>query len=1452
VYKHPIDLQQGTLTLESDINRFTVQRVGTRSFRQSSEASEQTFYVKFNSAATAPDDPEIGLGDLSVHLKVMFETLIEEIKKDYGTNSWVRLFIQHPRDNFKIVIPPRYIRDFSPEDVMFYIERVLHSAQFVPADEELIVALGVVKSLSGRARRPIRHLETDITAKRSIVQIKNREDNLCLPRSIVVALASLRKNQAKGTDRYPELYRVYDRIKRHKNTLQVREAWRLHKAVGFNEGEEGLIEHIPLYEDHLKVGISVISTEALSTAVYNGNSKFPDRIFILHSIDRWTGQGHFDCITKITGLMCRQNYCQLCNKAYQNRGTHSCTVCCGICGFENCRVGERISCSRCNRECRSKMCLVRHQKGYVGKSGKHVEGLCSQKWLCPVCKVMILDSPDSQRVKNHACGETWCSVCNQYFLDRHRCFMKIEKERESANKFIFFDFECMQEDDIHKPNLVVCQTCCSLCEGFSVKELSHCDNCGFRCQACSFWNKKEKTFEKSPCALSARCGKRRFHWYGVDTRDKFCNWLLSEQNKCSKIFAHNARSYDAYFILAYLKDQGKKPNQVIMTGSKIMYLKMGDALRIELLDSLNFFPMPLASLPKSFGLTELKKGFFPHFFNTLENQNVVLDKLPAMEFYGPDRMSNGRRDEFLKWYQENRNQRFDFQQELLDYCISDVNILHEACVKFRRLVLRQTSDSDLEIQVPEFGKQGIDPFNYITIASLCLGIFRTKFLPEQHKVLLKSGVTAGCTHGYLCSCLWSKGRKVSLSSPLEVLNASQEWVVVHGEELVTSRFISSPIATVPPDEYGVKGNHSSLAIEWLILEQHRLKQSGSDGEIQHVRNGGEYVVQYKSQKGVSRYLLDGYWFDEKHGKKHAYEFYGCNWHGCPSCFPGNREEQVISGKSLNQVFRDTKMKEERLLSMGFELHTMWQCCFERLKDGDPAAKTLLSTIPIVTPLRLRDSYYGGRTNGIVLHKEMHQGERGLYMDFTSLYPSVLKYEKYPVGHPVKLFNPKWKYTVQICTEEECNYLGKRCQGFHIELPFFGIAKVTMLPPQNLLYPVLPIKMGCGKSLKLLFPLCFTCAEKQETAECKCTNEKRQFTQTYCTPEINFAVSCGYEIIHVHEILHWEKSEQYNRETKSGGLFTDYINSFLKMKQEASGFPKGVCSEEEQESYIRQYFKREGILLEKENIKTNPGLRSLAKLALNSFYGKFGQRTNLRKTKFVTELSELVSLLLDRTKCVNDFSFLSENVMQVDFTPSEDFEAQAANSNVPIAAFCTCYARLALLGVMNKLEGRVLYHDTDSVIFTTKPGEFVPETGKYLGDLTDELTCTGVGCSKQNCDSNHFIVEFVSCGPKNYAYRLNTGEVFCKVRGFSLNYMNSRVINFEAMKSALFSWMRKDPTDLITVTSEIRRDKSNVKIVNKRVSKHYAVVFDKRVVRENYETVPFGFQQKKHKPGNSGT
>ena len=81
---------------------------------------------------------------------------------------------------------------------------------------------------------------------------------------------------------------------------------------------------------------------------------------------------------------------------------------------------------------------------------------------------------------------------------------------------------------------------------------------------------------------------------------------------------HNFKGYDSYFILKYLYDNKVLPG-LIMNGAKIMEMSVLES-DIRFIDSLNFLPMPLSKFPKTFGFTELAKGYFPHFFNTEANQ----------------------------------------------------------------------------------------------------------------------------------------------------------------------------------------------------------------------------------------------------------------------------------------------------------------------------------------------------------------------------------------------------------------------------------------------------------------------------------------------------------------------------------------------------------------------------------------------------------------------------------------------------------------------------------------------------------------------------------------------------------------------------------------------------------------------------------------------------------------
>ena len=117
----------------------------------------------------------------------------------------------------------------------------------------------------------------------------------------------------------------------------------------------------------------------------------------------------------------------------------------------------------------------------------------------------------------------------------------------------------------------------------------------------------------------------------------------------------------------------------------------------------------------------------------------------------------------------------------------------------------------------------------------------------------------------------------------------------------------------------------------------------------------------------------------------------------------------------------------------------------------------------------------------------------------------------------------------------------------------------------------------------MFPLCYKCAEKENQGKCKCSISDRAFTYTYCTPEVEVALNMGYIMAEVYEVLHWPDSSVHDKSIPDSGLFTEYVNTFLKLKQQASGFPSNIGTEEEKDEYLKMYQQNEGILLNKEKI-----------------------------------------------------------------------------------------------------------------------------------------------------------------------------------------------------------------------------------------------------------------------------
>ena len=100
---------------------------------------------------------------------------------------------------------------------------------------------------------------------------------------------------------------------------------------------------------------------------------------------------------------------------------------------------------------------------------------------------------------------------------------------------------------------------------------------------------------------------------------------------------------------------------------------------------------------------------------------------------------------------------------------------------------------------------------------------------------------------------------------------------------------------------------------------------------------------------------------------------------------------------------------------------MWEHEFKDQAARNKELRDFIAQLDLESRLDPRESFFGGRTNACRLFHETTPGETIRYADFTSLYPYVNKYARYPVGHP------------QVVT----------CYFQPMEA-YFGIAKVLLL------------------------------------------------------------------------------------------------------------------------------------------------------------------------------------------------------------------------------------------------------------------------------------------------------------------------------------------------------------------------------------------------------------------------
>lgn len=1294
------------------------------------------------------------------------------------------------------------VQDFGYGEVFFdQVVGVLNSNEQFDFDESLTFTIEVVPFAGGgvhslNVRDKIRK-KLYTTLKQFSARNKscwsppsNLQPGYCGPVSLILAARHAEgfeipvPSRVKRSDR---LRKKYEREARHlmtKSGLSGFSQWPEDKILSVQELKNIVTENHRVFGDY---AVTLIDIDHGNNVLFSLNPEQEKQINIglvlRHYVIIKNMPGFFNCLTD-------SFWCSVCKRMISSKCKHQCTrAMCSQCKvISNCEKIQSIRCSECKRDFFNEICYANHLVD--GLSPAYKTNVCLEVRACNYCHVdlkckngefikdkegYLKDAYKLGKNSKHICFSRKCYTCGLKFdrlVGDHLCHVQkvtakqkeqIDEDRKTIRNY-YFDLETRVDKD---------------CDGKDV----------FVVNAAVVKKYEEDLVDFLQPHLGT---ERKTHVFKGDSAITeladfffFANDSLLNRGVKANVWAHNAGRFDLHFLLEEMVKRSKlgaKP-KLIVSGNTVKRIKIGSNLFF--LDSRMFLPMALGNFSHTFNVP-VKKGWFPHDFNRKENEDYE-GPVPDRSYFDSKIRDT---DEFKNWHAGLRREGYvwNFWREIIAYCNDDVDLLMFGMEKFSTLVYELT---------------GVFPGGgNCSLASMANQAWRLKFMPSSDDKEnpdgtdnLQIGVVG--ENGYL-----NESQSVKARQWLAYENA-----IHYGYELVYAgnglgggeKKVHVLRQEKLPKRAGTKDSdfHTQLSENkknWIARVAEKLvkERNASQGTALKRANRLYYAKLARERKmkkrppnftsyghSVKTYKLDGF----HKASNTALEFYGCIFHGCPKCFEKD-ELSPVNSESMEELYKKTVQREKDLVEAGFELKIMWECDWDRLLSGcdwsSEAERREMEEIQSSvdelglhlnsfesTPMRPRESLRGGRTNNRKLyHLCTEPGEEICYDDVTSLYPTVMSKCQYPVGHPI-VIKELFDYSPHA---------------------YFGVAKCFVLPPQDLWHPVLPASIVDSDNCeKLMFPLCRTCACEGnfEVDSCMHSEEERSLNGCWTTPELYLAVEMGYKIDRFVEVWHYEKTTDV--------YFKEYMQTFFKLKAQAKGYPYWAVDDEKKEQYLREFRELNGVELDPSKVKKDKSLYQVAKLFMNSLWGFLGKDPHKGKTtQIVTDAGTFRKWVNDASLIEKNFCLLNQNVLITQNKVRQEMKKADVKGSIVHACFTTAHARCFLYTKgIRKLGDRVLYYDTDSVIYIKKATQSCLPRGEALGDMTNELEPVEVEGEMKEI----YCSAFVSGGPKNYAlelcFRNEDGSIppyaerrvshfKTVIRGFSLSKEAQKVLNFEQM------------------------------------------------------------------------
>jgi hypothetical protein len=389
-----------------------------------------------------------------------------------------------------------------------------------------------------------------------------------------------------------------------------------------------------------------------------------------------------------------------------------------------------------------------------------------------------------------------------------------------------------------------------------------------------------------------------------------------------------------------------------------------------------------------------------------------------------------------------------------------------------------------------------------------------------------------------------------------------------------------------------------------------------------------------------------------------------------------------------------------------------------------------------------------------------------------MYPYQQVAQEFPVGVPlIHVFQeneiPCMHSFYKICG---CSSVDERLRFKYHERPwteqeilndpnFFGFVCADVTAPQ-MFHPVLP-----------LFD--------QEKIKCTFPIGKITGRQVFTSVEFKKALEVGYKI---------DKLYRYDEYKKAPPLWADVIKKcYLEKMRNSRNAPEGNEKDDLQTYYEEVFDMPE---LNFDRWEKNPVMKLVAKIMVNVGWGKHAQNMDLEHISIVSEDFEDEIEELEFMNSMDDnlkgktsvsISTLGNSIMVKRKRGLKSDQRTKYNTvYLPAAIFVPAYGRLQLWEQMNLLGERVLYHDTDSIIYEYIPGEYNIPEGEYWGQWEVD-------------DKDQGIIEFIGLAPKSYGVRCmdkpdgTKGYEMIKFKGLTITKKHSKQINFDVLVQMIKDW-----------------------------------------------------------------